>query len=66
MAAAWLRRTAELGHQHRLTFYDAVRAAAAEALGISLLSVDTRLLAAGLAESPAVVVPTPRTMKSSG
>jgi len=56
MAADWLRRAAELGHRHRLTFYDAAWAAAAEALGISLVSVDAQLLAAGLAESPAAVV----------
>lgn len=56
MAGEWLRQAAELGERHRLTFYDSAWAAAAEALGISLVSVDTRLLAAGLAESPAAVV----------
>ena len=56
MAADWLRRAAELGQRHRLTFYDAAWAAAAEALGISLVSVDAQLLAAGLAEPPAAVV----------
>ena len=56
MAADWLRQAAELGQRHRLTFYDAAWAAAAEALGISLVSVDAQLLAAGLAESPAAVV----------
>jgi predicted nucleic acid-binding protein len=56
MGAEWLRRAAELGERHRLTFYDAAWAAAAEALGISLVSVDAQLLAAGLAESPAAVV----------
>jgi predicted nucleic acid-binding protein len=56
MAAEWLRQTAELGERHRLTFYDAAWAAAAEALGISLVSVDAQLLGAGLAESPAAAV----------
>jgi predicted nucleic acid-binding protein len=56
MAAEWLRQAAELGERHRLSFYDAAWAAAAEALGISLVSADNRLLAAGLAESPASVV----------
>jgi predicted nucleic acid-binding protein len=56
MAPQWLRRAADLGERHRLTFYDAAWAAAADALGISLVSVDTQLLAAGLAESPAAVV----------
>jgi predicted nucleic acid-binding protein len=56
MAAEWLRRAAELGEQHRLTFYDAAWAATAEALHIALVSVDAQLLAAGLAESPADIV----------
>ncbi len=56
MAAEWLRQAAVLGERHRLTFYDAAWAAAAQALGISLVSVDAQLLAAGLAESPAAVV----------
>ncbi|HEY1652219.1 MAG TPA: type II toxin-antitoxin system VapC family toxin [Acidimicrobiales bacterium] len=56
MAAGWLRRAAELGERHRLTFYDAAWAATAEALGVSLVSVDPRLLDAGLAESPSEVV----------
>jgi predicted nucleic acid-binding protein len=56
MAGEWLRRAAELGERHRLTFYDATWAAAAEGLGISLVSVDAQLLTAGLAESPADVV----------
>jgi len=56
MAAEWLRRAAELGERHRLTFYDAAWAAAAEALGIALVSVDAQLLGAGLAESPSDVV----------
>jgi len=56
MAAEWLRQAAELAERHRLTFYDAAWAGAAEALGISLVSVDAQLLEAGLAESPAAVV----------
>jgi predicted nucleic acid-binding protein len=56
LSAEWLRQAAELGERHRLTFYDAAWAAAAEALGVTLVSVDAQLLAAGLAESPAAVV----------
>jgi predicted nucleic acid-binding protein len=56
MAAEWIRQAAELGERHKLTFYDAAWAAAAQALGISLVSVDAQLLAAGLAESPTAVV----------
>jgi predicted nucleic acid-binding protein len=56
MAADWLRRAAELGREHRLTFYDAAWAAAAEGLGVSLVSVDTQLLSSGMAESPTAVV----------
>lgn len=52
MAADWLRLAALLGAAHGLTFYDACWAAAAQALGISLVSADTQLLGAGLAESP--------------
>ncbi len=51
----WHRRAAVVGHRHGLTFYDAAWAAAAEALGVSLVSADDRLLGAGLAESPADV-----------
>lgn len=56
MSAEWLRQAATLGETHRLTFYDASWAAAAEALGVSLISADSHLLAAGLAESPAAAV----------
>ena len=55
MAADWLRRAAELGASHQLTFYDAAWAAAAEGLDVALVSVDAQLLTAGLAESPAAV-----------
>ncbi len=55
MAADWLRRAAVRGAAHGLTFYDACWAAAAQALGISLVSADTQLLGAGLAESPLAV-----------
>jgi len=51
MAAEWLRRAGAIGETHGLTFYDAAWAAAAEALGVSLISADTQLLDAGLAES---------------
>jgi len=47
----WLRDATDLAVAHRLTFYDAVWAAAARGLGIVLVSADQRLLAAGLAES---------------
>lgn len=56
MAPGWLRDAALLGSAHQLTFYDAAWAAAAEALGVPLVSADSRLLAAGLAESPAAIV----------
>ncbi len=55
MATEWLRQAAAIGETHRLTFYDAAWAAAAEGLGVSLVTADTHLLAAGLAESPAAV-----------
>ncbi|HUY96913.1 MAG TPA: type II toxin-antitoxin system VapC family toxin [Verrucomicrobiae bacterium] len=52
MASGWLREAASLGSTHGLTFYDAAWAAAAQALGVALVSADTKLLAAELAESP--------------
>jgi predicted nucleic acid-binding protein len=55
MTAEWFRTAAVIGETHRLTFYDAAWAAAAEAIGVALVSADTQLLAAGLAESPAAV-----------
>jgi len=55
MAPPWLRRAAVLAETHNLSFYDASWAAAATELGISLVSADRRLLAAGLAESPTAV-----------
>jgi predicted nucleic acid-binding protein len=55
MASEWLRQAAVVGATHRLTFYDAAWAATAEALGVTLVSADARLLTAGLAESPAAV-----------
>jgi predicted nucleic acid-binding protein len=51
----WLRDAAVLAETHQLSFYDASWAAAAAALGVSLVSADRRLLAAGLAETPASV-----------
>ena len=51
---AWLRDAATLGETHQLTFYDAAWAASARGLGIPLVSADAKLIAAGLAESPAV------------
>jgi predicted nucleic acid-binding protein len=53
MEAEWLRDAAFLAVRHRLTFYDAAWAAAARGMSIALVSADTQLLAAGLAESPA-------------
>lgn len=55
MTADWLRRAAAIGASHRITFYDAAWAAAAQALDLSLVSADAQLLAAGLAESPSAV-----------
>lgn len=46
------RHAAGLAERHGLTFYDASWAATAEKLGITLVSADRRLLAAGLADSP--------------
>lgn len=43
--------TARLAHSHELTFYDASYAAVAQRLGRALVSADTDLLDAGLAES---------------
>jgi len=52
MTAGWFRQAAGLAGDHGLSFYDASWAAAAIALKIPLVSVDRRLLTAGLAESP--------------
>ena len=52
MAHSWLRQAATIGAANGLTFYDACWAATAQAVGISLVSADTQLLDAGLAESP--------------
>lgn len=52
MTPEWLRRTADIGAIHGLTFYDAAWAASAVELGVSLVSSDRLLLASGLAESP--------------
>jgi len=53
MAQRWLRDAAVLAETHMLSFYDASWAATAAALGISLVSADRKLVAAGLAETPA-------------
>jgi len=50
-APAWYRAAARLGEQHRLSFYDAMFAAAAQQTQAGLVSADKQLLAAGLAES---------------
>lgn len=52
MTREWLRRAADIGTIHGLTFYDAAWAASAVDLGVSLVSSDRLLLASGLAESP--------------
>jgi len=52
--SGWLRDAAILGETHQLSFYDAAWAASARGLGIPLVSADAKLIAAGLAESPAV------------
>lgn len=51
-APAWHREAAALAQKHGLTFHDATFAAAARAVDGALISTDTQLLAAGLAESP--------------
>ncbi len=56
MAPEWLRDAASIGAANQLTFYDAAWAASARALGVALVSADSRLLAAGLAESPTAIV----------
>ena len=53
MSPEWLRQAAAIGAAHGLSFYEAAWAAAAGALGVSLVSADVQLLKAGLAESPA-------------
>jgi predicted nucleic acid-binding protein len=55
MARGWLRDAAVLAETQALSFYDASWAAAAAALGISLVSADRRLIAAGLAETPTTI-----------
>lgn len=46
---SWFDAAAALGEQHRLTYYDASWAAAAQALGCPLVSADRLLLSSGLA-----------------
>ena len=48
----WLQHAARLSQASQLTFYDAAWAAAAQALGVALVSSDKRLQRAHLAESP--------------
>lgn len=55
MTPSGLRQAAGLAATHGLTFYDASWAAAAQDLGIALVSADKQLLTAGLAESPGEV-----------
>lgn len=56
MSLEWFRLAARLGVEHQLTFYDAAWAAAAQALQVPLVSADSQLLGAGLAESPSELV----------
>jgi len=53
--AVILRRATDLAEQHGLSFYDGSWAAAAQELRIPLVTADRRLIAAGLAESPAEI-----------
>jgi predicted nucleic acid-binding protein len=55
-ALEWLRLAAELSSAHGLTFSDAAWAAAAQSMGIPLVSADRQLRSAGLAESPTSAV----------
>lgn len=54
--AEWLRDAATLAADHRLSFYDAAWVAAARGLTVPLVSADQRLVTAGLAESPTMIV----------
>ncbi|MHB1718105.1 MAG: hypothetical protein ACYCV5_12370, partial [Acidimicrobiales bacterium] len=66
MAAAWFREAAIIGAASGLTFHDACWVAAAQAMRVSLVSADTQVIQAGLAESPRTVarrlglIPSPR------
>ncbi|WP_068397538.1 type II toxin-antitoxin system VapC family toxin [Kribbia dieselivorans] len=51
MPPEWFREAALLAERHTLSFYDACWAAAAVTLGVSLVTADRRLTAAGLAET---------------
>jgi predicted nucleic acid-binding protein len=55
MTQGWLRDAAALAELNSLSFYDASWAATAAALGIPLVSMDRRLLSAGVAETPSAV-----------
>ena len=54
-AHSWLRDAAGLAETHGLSFYDASWAATGAALGVSLVSADRKLVAAGLAETPSTI-----------
>jgi predicted nucleic acid-binding protein len=53
---SWHRDAASLAALHGLSYYDASFAAAAAAIGASLVSADKELTASGLAESPSALV----------
>lgn len=56
LTSEWRRDAAGLATEHRLSFYDAAWAAAARGLGVRLVSSDWRLVDAGVAESPTMIV----------
>lgn len=51
VSVSWTGGAASLGERHGLSYYDACWAAAAQHMGITLISADRQLLEAGLAES---------------
>jgi predicted nucleic acid-binding protein len=56
LSAGLLRDASHLAADHGLSYYDAAWAAASRAFGVPLVSADRKLVAAGLAESPATMV----------
>ncbi len=56
LSSAWLRDAATIAGLHDLSFYDAAWVAAAENLVAPLVSVNQKLLAVGLAETPQALV----------
>ena len=56
MTPQWTHRAATLAGTHRLSFYDACWAAAADVLRVPLVSADRKLVGTGLSESPSDIV----------